>query len=187
MGQVGIPAPGLLVVATFARQEAALVWARGRLEESFGPVALAGAPFAFTHTAYYADTMGQPLTKQLLAFERLVPLDRLAALKRASNEWEADLAAAGRFAEARPVNLDPGLVTLGKFMLATTKDQAHRVYLGDGVFAESTLRYVGRSFEPWPWTYADYREPAVIAFLNEGRERYRRLLAGSGCADWHDS
>jgi hypothetical protein len=72
--------------------------------------------------------------------------------------------------------LDPGVLSLGKFLLATTKDQAHRIYLRDGIFAEVTLRFQDKAFEPWPWTYADYQEPAVRAFLQEARVWYRRQM-----------
>jgi hypothetical protein len=64
---------------------------------------------------------------------------------------------------------------LGKFVLATTKDQAHRVYLRDGIYAEATLRFHAGAYEPWPWTYADYRQPAVRTFLKEARDLYRGL------------
>jgi hypothetical protein len=94
---------------------------------------------------------------------------------------EQELARSGTFPESRPLNLDPGLLELGKFLLATTKDQAHRIYLGEGIHAEVTLRYQAGAFEPWPWTYADYREPAVLAFMKEARDYYRqRLRAGRG-------
>ena len=69
-----------------------------------------------------------------------------------------------------------GLLSLGKFQLATTKDQAHRIYLGEGIYAEVTLRYRAGSFEAWPWTYADYRQSAVLEFLQEARDRYRRKM-----------
>ena len=170
--------PVLLVVATFARRAEALRWGRQRLEQAYGPVGLAGEPFAFTHTAYYEPAMGAGLTKHLLAFRDLVPPDCLPDVKRHTNALERELTAAGLFAEARPLNLDPGVLTLGKFLLATTKDQAHRVYLRDGIFAEVTLRYHAGEFEPWPWTYADYRLPCVHAFLEQARELYRRLLQG---------
>jgi hypothetical protein len=60
--------------------------------------------------------------------------------------------------------------------LATTKDQAHRIYLRDGIFAEVTLRFQAGAFEPWPWTYADYREDFVREFLREARTYYRSRL-----------
>jgi hypothetical protein len=177
MAEPRTPAPALLVVAAFSRHEQALEWARSRLEGLFGPVALAGEPYAFCQTTYYEPTMGPGLRKQLLAFERPVSPDCLPEVKLRTNALEAELAAAGTFPEPRPLNLDPGLLTLGKFLLATTKDQSHRVYLGRGIFAEVTLRYRDGAFEPWPWTYADYREPHVLAFLAQARELYRGRLA----------
>ena len=54
-----------------------------------------------------------------------------------------ELAQSGTYSEARPLNLDPGLLQLGKFLLAATKDQAHRIYLRDGI-------YIRRSHPPLP-------------------------------------
>src|SRR5438128_12606023 len=106
----------LLVVAVFSRHEAAHEWARRRLSDVFGPIALAGEPYRFDHTAYYAPTMGAGLTKQLLAFGRLVPLDSLPEKKRTAIALEAELKSAGEFPEERPVNIDPGLLTPGQFI-----------------------------------------------------------------------
>src|SRR4051794_34893276 len=98
----------LLVVAVFSRHDAALQWARRRLEDAFDEIALAGEPFPFHHTAYYAPTMGEPLKKQLLAFEHLVPLDSLADHKRETIAMEAEAQRVGGFPDERPVNIDPG-------------------------------------------------------------------------------
>jgi hypothetical protein len=172
--------PVLLVVAAFSRHPDALEWARGRLEAAYGPVGLPSPPFPFNQTAYYEATMGAGLRKQFLAFRDLIDPANLAAIKLHTNALERELAESGAYSEARPLNLDPGLLVLGKFLLATTKDQAHRVYLRDGIFAEVTLQYRAGAFEPWPWTYADYREPAVRQFLGEARAYYQqRLREGS--------
>jgi hypothetical protein len=170
------PLPALLVVAAFSRHADALAAARQRLEREFGPVGLAGEPFPFDQTAYYGPTMGADLRKQLLAFRDLVAPERLAEIKLRTNSLERELASVGGWPEPRPLNLDPGLLTLGKFLLATTKDQAHRVYLRDGVYAEVTLRYHAGAFEPWPWTYADYRTAHVRDFLRRARDYYRQRL-----------
>jgi hypothetical protein len=170
------PHPVLLVVAAFSRHAAALDWGRERLQQAYGPVALASPPFEFHHTTYYEPTMGAGLWKCLFVFRDLVSPDCLPAVKRHTNDLEAELAATGTYAEPRPLNLDPGVLSLGKFLLATTKDQAHRVYLRDGIFAEVTLRFEAGAFEPWPWTYADYREPAVRDFLRQARDFYRQRL-----------
>jgi hypothetical protein len=172
------PDPVLLVVAAFSRHAAALEWARGRLEEEFGPVGRTSPAFAFDQTSYYAATMGPDLRKQFFTFTDLIPAERLAAIKLRTNALEGELAVSGQYPEVRPLNLDPGILTLGKFLLATTKDQAHRVYLRDGIFAEVTLRFHAGAFEPWPWTYADYRQPAVLEFLCQARDDYRRRLRG---------
>src|SRR5262245_41051067 len=124
--------------------------------------------------------MGQGLRKLFFAFRDLISPDRLAGVKLRTNELETELAAAGRFAESRPLNLDPGLLSLGKFVLATMKDQAHRIYLRDAVFAEVTLKFTAGAWEPWPWTYADYREPCVHHWLATAREYYRERLEQSG-------
>ena len=137
------PVPVLLVAAVFSRHADALPW-RGRLEEAYGPVERLSPAFVFDQTDYYAATMGTDLRKQFLAFRDLIAPDRLAEIKLHTNALESELAQAGSYPEARPVNIDPGYLNLGKFLLATTKDQAHRVYLRDGVYAEVTLPLPGR-------------------------------------------
>lgn len=168
--------PVLLVTAVFSRHKEARDWARQRLEQAFGPVGLASPAFSFHHTDYYEETMGKDLSKQFLAFHDLVAEDCLVAVKQRTLGLEKELAQLQMFPESRPVNIDPGLLTLGKFLLATTKDQSHRIYLGQGIYAEVTLRYHGHQFEPWPWTYADYREPALQEFLQQARDYYRQRL-----------
>jgi hypothetical protein len=170
--------PVLLVVAAFSRHADALAWGRDQLAQCYGPVGLASEPFDFHHTDYYQPAMGADLRKQFFAFENLVEPGCLPAVKLHTNRLEETLASEGRYAEARPLNLDPGVLSLGKFLLATTKDQAHRVYLRDGIFAEVTLRFEAGAYEPWPWTYADYREPHVRAWLGEAREYYKQRLRG---------
>ncbi|MBY0525157.1 MAG: DUF4416 family protein [Gemmataceae bacterium] len=171
--------PVLLVVAVFSRHEAVLNWARERLEDLHGPVGPVSPTFDFHQTTYYEPTMGPGLRKRFLTFERLVPPDTLPDVKLRSNALELELANQDAYPEERPLNLDPGFLSLGKFCLATTKDQQHRLYLRDGIFAEVTLRFQAGTYEPWPWTYADYREEAVRNFLKEARDYYRARLA-----DW---
>src|SRR5437764_7198239 len=120
--------------------------------------------------------MGADLQKQFLVFRDLVAPDCLPEVKNRTNALEVELARSGSYSEERPLNLDPGILSLGKFQLATTKDQAHRIYLRDGIFAEVTLRFQAGAFEPWPWTYADYRLDQVREFLGLARDYYRPLL-----------
>jgi hypothetical protein len=178
MSQVRPIVPVLLVTAIFSRQEAHLDWARDRLSAAYGPLALMGTPYHFNQTAYYEQTMGTGLLKQLVAFATLVQPDCLPLVKNHTNALEEQLAA-GSHAEPRPINIDPGILSLGKFQLATTKDQAHRIYLGAGIFAEVTLRFEAGQWQPWPWTYADYRQDCVRDFLSQARDYYREQLVKS--------
>jgi hypothetical protein len=175
MAEPRIPGPALLVVAAFSRHDDLLAAARARLEEVHGPVDLASPVYDFTQTTYYESSMGRGLHKQLWAFRNLIGLEQLPRIKLAANALEQVLA--GAHPEARPINLDPGYLVLGKFVLASTKDHVHRLYLAEGVYAEVTLQYREGSFQPWPWTYADYRLPEVIHFLNDAREYYRKAAS----------
>ncbi len=181
MGQPRPIVPVALVAAVFSRHEAVLAWAREQLEAMWGPVGLASTPYNFNQTRYYEPTMGLDLRKQFLVFHDLVDLDCLPEVKQRTNVLEAELAGSTLYPEKRPVNLDPGILSLGKFQLATTKDQAHRIYLREGIFAEVTLRFEAGEWQPWPWTYADYREEYVRNFLLQARDYYReRLRLGPG-------
>jgi hypothetical protein len=168
--------PVQLIVAVFSRHPAALDWAKERLAEKFGPIVLASEGYHFNQTRYYEATMGTDLVKRFLVFDRLVAPNCLPEVKHCTNELEEELRRCGRFPEARPLNLDPGTLEMGKFMLATTKDQAHRIYLDRGILAEVTLRFEAGEYVPWPWTYADYRQESVRAFLGQAREIYSRRL-----------
>jgi hypothetical protein len=170
----------LLVTAVFSRHADVLAKARERLERVFGPIALSSPPFVFNQTTYYEASMGPDLRKQFFAFRDLVAPERLADIKLRTNAMEEETAALGHYPEIRPLNIDPGLLELGKFLLATTKDQAHRIYLRDGIFAEVTLRYHAGAFEPWPWTYADYRQACVHDFLQQARDYYRQRMREEG-------
>ena len=79
-------------------------------------------------------------------------------------------------ARRRSVNLDPGMLTLGRLMLASTKDNAQRIPLRDGIYAEITLLYRKGKFEALPWTYPDYRSAAYHDVLLNLRARYKRQL-----------
>jgi Domain of unknown function (DUF4416) len=176
MGDVRPVTPLLLVIASFSRSKEVLAWSAERLEALFGTIGLVSLPFAFVQTRYYEASMGTGLKKCFFACQGLRSPDDLADLKLRTNEIELEAGAKWQAVGPRPLNLDPGLLSLGKFMLATTKDQAHRIYLRDGIFAEVTLHYHAGAYVVWPWTYADYQLPEVREFLGSARDYYRRRL-----------
>lgn len=180
MGEIRADAPPVtLVIAAFSRFGDLLDALPQTLQSEFGPIALTGPRVEFVETDYYVKQMGPGLLKQIFAFDGLRGADELAAVKRRTNDLEVSLGA-GIDDVPRPLNLDPGYVDSGKFVLASTKDHAHRLYLQDGIFAEVTLYLRQKRWEVWPWTYPDYRRPDVQAFLLEVREFHRRQLQFAG-------
>jgi hypothetical protein len=170
MGQTYEPTRVLLIVAATSRYEATLDYARAQCESQFGAISHISQPFAFTETDYYTSTMGSELKKQFLAFERIIDPAELPAIKCRTNKWEAEYAALGRHPEVRPLNLDPGYITPAKLVLASTKDHAHRIYLRDGIYAEITLAFRHRKWQPMEWTYPDYRRDDYQQFFTQCRE-----------------
>jgi hypothetical protein len=165
----------LLLLGAFGRHDAALAWSQVRAATEFGRVALTSPKFEFSETDYYTPTMGAGLKKQFFAFERLIDPGTLATVKRQTNEWEAEYLASNQHSELRPLNLDPGYITPAKLVLATTKDHAHRIYIGEGIYAEVTLSYRARRWQPREWTYPDYQREDYQQFFSE----CRRLLSST--------
>jgi hypothetical protein len=173
MGDIHPPTSVLLLIAASSRYDEALAWGLREGEKAFGPVAAVSDAFDFNETNYYAAEMGEGLEKQFWAFAAKIDPGRLAAIKRQTNEWEAEYARLKLHSEPRPLNLDPGYLTLAKLVLASTKDHAHRIYLADGIYAEVTLSYRRGGWQPFEWTYPDYRRPDYQEFFTCCRELLR--------------
>lgn len=174
---MGQPTPhplAMLLVAAFSRHGEALDWAQRRAVAHWGPIALASPAFVFDNTDYYRPTMGEGLRKVFWAFERPFDPAELATVKLETNRWEEEYAAAAGHAEPRPLNLDPGYFSLGKLVLASTKDFAHRIYLDHGIYAEITLYYRHGRWQSHAFTFADYRRDDYQQFFTQCRDNLHR-------------
>ncbi len=178
MGQPTPPSPVLLLLAAFSRYDEAIAWGRDRAVAAWGPLVLESPPFPFDHTHYYDASMGPGLKKVFLAFARRGDPVSLADWKLAANAWEEQYAALARHPEPRPLNLDPGYLTLAKLVMASTKDFAHRLYLGRGIYAEITLCWRDHRWEHHEWTFADYRQAEYKEFFSRCREFLHHGLRG---------
>jgi hypothetical protein len=178
MGTIHKPDLVKLIASVLAGNSAWIREARTALIQAFGPVDLESDLLPFDHTDYYSAEFGPGLQRQILAFERLIQVDELPAIKRQTNELEWALldAESTQGKGQRRVNLDPGYVSLGKLVLASTKDHAHRLYLAQGIYAEVTLTYQRGRFCPWPWTYPDYASERYCDLFAEIRRRYKLQL-----------
>ena len=172
MAQAKEPLPVKLIASVFSGAEGLIEKAKEALIERFGPLDYESELLPFNHTDYYTPEFGPGLVRRFFAFAALIDPGELAAIKRWTNELEMKWAAGGR----RRVNIDPGYISQSKLVLATTKNHAHRIYLGQGIYAEVTLRFYKGTFRPWQWTYPDYASSAYIALFNHIRERYKEQL-----------
>ena len=147
-----------------------------RLEAKFGKIALASPVLDFPFTDYYDAEMGGRPVRYLLMFETLIDPSTLASIKTWTNSLETEFATQNAVAQGRKINLDPGILSLSSFILATCKDRAHRIPLRDGIYAETTLIYQDKDFQRLPWSYADYCSDKVKEILRSFRNFYKNLL-----------
>ena len=135
------------------------------VRKTYGAIDAVEGPFLFSFTDYYEPEMGPALLKAFFAVAGAHARDSLVGHKHAATALE------DRFLEiggARRLNIDPMLVTVENVVIATSKNFTHRVYLGDGVFADLALVSGKGGYQPLPWTYADYS--AHLMFFNGVRK-----------------
>ncbi len=175
MGEIKIPEPALLVIGVLHAESTVLTKTIDLLRASLGEIRLVGEPIPFVWTGYYEKEIGANLTRCFLVAQDLVDRDRLSELKLLTNQLEQRMA---RGDGRRRINLDPGLLSAENFVLATTKNRGHRIYLDQGIFAEVTLSYRQGAFELHPWTFPDYRMEQVLALLASLRTEYLQRMRG---------
>ncbi|MCX7788482.1 MAG: DUF4416 family protein [Spirochaetes bacterium] len=172
MGRICSFPPHKLVVCTLLSQEDLLSPVRNVLENKFGPIDYQSSLIPFDFTNYYEKEMGKDLNRCFFSLQTLVDPSTLAQIKIETNRIEESFGVDGN----RRVNLDPGLLALSRFVLATTKESGHRIPLRDGIWGELTLLYMKKDFQPLPWTYPDYATRAYRDILLTIRALYREQL-----------
>ena len=172
MGQAGEFQPEKLVMAVLTSRPGRVSEIRDALEGRWGPADLQSDLIPFTYTDYYAAEMGPSISRFFVSFSTLVDPSLIAGIKIATNAVEEQFREQG----GRKVNLDPGLVCLSRFTLVTTKENAHRIPMSHGIYAEVTLLYHKGSFQPLEWTYPDFRSSEYLAVLNRIRSLYKAQI-----------
>jgi len=183
MWELKEPKPVKLMVGILASDERCLAAARESLGSTLGTCDLVSDIWSFDQTDYYAEQMGPHILRQFISIERLIDPGQLASIKHQTNALEQHLAATLGLPFPRPVNLDPGIIEPSKLILATTKNYAHRIYIGQRMYAEVTLVYDKGQWRPLPFTYPDYRRQEYFDFFSQVRFRLVQQLrdqVGSG-------
>lgn len=169
MSKPQAPKPAKLVIGMLMQDSGLFGEAAGKLSARFGGVDIISAWLPFDYTSYYEKEMGAPLSRRLLAFKPLIQQDALADIKIMTNKLELAFCHQGK----RQINIDPGYLLLERFVLASGKNFAHRIYLGQGIYADLTLIYRKGAFRELPWTYPDYADEPILGFLAQVRRKYR--------------
>jgi len=166
MGTLKGTEPVLLFVGTLHADSKAFDAAKRLLTQNFGDILFSSSRVPWNHSSYYKDELGWPIYRQFIFFRTLIDPGALADIKIKTNEFEYSLAVNGK----RSVNLDPGYLTLFNIVLASTKNYAHRIYLGKGIYGEATLVYINNSYTPHLFTYRDYQEKSSIDIFAKARQ-----------------
>lgn len=159
------PPPAKLIVGLLFRTVDVQLRVLELLSEHYGTMDLLTEPIPFSFTTYYEREMGPGLLRQVAGFEDLVNPADLPDIKLATNQIELELSVQGK----RTVNVDPGILTEERLILASGKNFTHRIYLRSGIYADLTLIYQKGAYRPLEWTYADYREPTLLQFLKAAK------------------
>ncbi|MFQ6103711.1 MAG: DUF4416 family protein [Candidatus Glassbacteria bacterium] len=176
------PDPVKFVIGVIYREGRFMEEAIGMLVDELGETDSVSPPFSFNATDYYNEEMGSPLYRRFLSIKRLMSPGELVGVKLLSREIEKRLTDHGR----RRVNLDPGYMDYGKFVLASFKYKANKIYLDRGVYADPALYYEKGMFRPYPWSFPDMRSGAYNDFFLNARSLYREAMKehrmrGAGC------
>ncbi|MFH1791485.1 MAG: DUF4416 family protein [Candidatus Omnitrophota bacterium] len=142
------------------------------LERKYGPVDMESSVMPFAETDYYEDELGKGLLRVFFSFRDLVPLEQAFVSKIVSGRVERKFSKDNR----RRVNIDPGYVSAGKLVLFTTKDYSHRIHVARGIYAEVTLKFEKKEFQPWPWTYPDFKTAPYRRFFEKVRAEFMKQV-----------
>jgi hypothetical protein len=139
-----------------------------QLTARFGVIDFEGPDRPFDLTSYYEAEMGANLQRRLLAFASLRSPEELALAKLTCIEIEKSLAST----QGRRVNLDIGYLDHNKLVLASVKAAGQKIYLKDGIYADLVARYAQGRYQPFAWTFPDFKDGRYDPELAELRSLY---------------
>lgn len=174
MGSIRLPGKVKLIVGLLSNKAGLLKTIGCDLEKAFkNKVDYGSELLDFLHTDYYKEEFGPALKRKFLSFKNPVALKNIYRVKIETDAIERMFSENGK----RTINIDPGYLDLSKLVLFSTKDYSHRIYLDGGIFAEVTLFFKDNTFNPWDWTYPDYKSRPYIEIFNRIRQIYKKSTA----------
>jgi hypothetical protein len=162
------PKPAKLFVSVISSSAERINKTLSDLEVHYGILDFVSPLLPFNYTDYYCEEMGKVLFRRFASFDRLIQQEDLAPIKIQTNSLEAEKTAEGN----RLVNIDPGYLLAERLVLASGKNYVHRIHLSSGIYADLTLIYRDKDYQPLAWTYPDYEERKVRRWLRALRQKY---------------
>lgn len=172
MGKIKTPEKAKLICGMITSSKNFFKNAEEKLSLKFGKIDFESEVLPFVHTDYYESEFGKNLLRKFISFEELINQDNSAEIKIFTNKTEEEFSVDKK----RKINLDAGIITLSKLILFSTKDYYHRIYLNKGIYAEITLFFKDKTYQPFPWTYPDYKTQEYINIFNQIRKIYSEQL-----------
>lgn len=139
------------------------------LADQFGEIDFTSREFEFNVSNYYKEEMGYPISRKFISFKNLINPGNLVKIKIETNKIENLAGLDGR----RKVNLDPGYMDYNKVVLASAKYNGQKIYLDHGIYADLTLLYEKRNFQPFPYSFPDFKTGQYNETFVQIRTLYR--------------
>ncbi|HDT15263.1 MAG TPA: DUF4416 family protein, partial [Firmicutes bacterium] len=124
MGEIRYPGPKKIICGFIYPHPEIYEKAADALREEYGKTDFESEQMPFKHTLYYGDEMTGGLFRRFVSFEKNTAPENLAEIKIFTNSLEEKYSGEKGF---RKINIDPGLLSMAKVILATTKNYSHRI------------------------------------------------------------
>jgi hypothetical protein len=174
MAQIKFPEKALIFAGVMVKNDSRIENYNGYFKE-FGNIVNCLGPINFSEISdYYDREMGKDIQKYYLYTDKLIDPSELSYYKNLSNEIEDKLSVNGK----RSINFDVGYIDYARFVLASTKNYFHRIYLKDGIYAEITLYFQDNKWQELFWTYRDYKRDDIQKLLIDGRNYLKNRIQG---------
>ncbi len=142
------------------------------LVDVFGNIKLYSNTFSFSDfTDYYDNEIGKDIIREWILFENIDNGENFYEKKLMSIEIEKKFTINNN----RNINIDPGRICLSNMQLLTTKNYSHRIYMGEGIYAEVTFIFTKNGIKFLDWTYPDYKTDIAKDFFLKSRNFLKNL------------
>lgn len=172
MAETKPPIPVKYFIAVLYSNSQLLEKALKMIQSIWGDLDYQSTDYLFDVTDYYVPEMGAGINRRLITIEKLYCPTLLVEMKLKCNAIEIDIACENK----RHVNLDAGYLDHNKIVLASAKDAGQKVYLDKGIYADLAGRYRAGKYQPFEWSFPDFKDGRYDSDLFLIRSLYMKQL-----------